>query len=82
MTGLLCTSLHLAERESNGAGFLLTSFVTPSFEVDGFLKRPDFILLAQRFWTPGAEGRSDYKAFCGRERDGAEAFGSLTALPI
>jgi serine/threonine-protein kinase HipA len=45
---LLCTSLHLPA-ESRCALDFFDDFTTPSFEANGFAKRPDFIALAERF---------------------------------
>jgi len=45
---LLCTSLHLPA-ESRTALEIFDDFVTPSFEINAFAKRSDFMELANRF---------------------------------
>ncbi len=45
---LLCTSLHLPH-ESRTALEFFEDFTTPSFDANGFCKRPDFLELAARF---------------------------------
>jgi hypothetical protein len=45
---MLCTTLHLPT-ESRTALEMLDDFTTPSFDTDGFVKRPDFLELATRF---------------------------------
>ncbi|MEO6786459.1 MAG: HipA domain-containing protein [Chthoniobacteraceae bacterium] len=45
---LLCTTLHLPT-ESRTALEMFDDFTTPSFDANGFAKRPDFIELASRF---------------------------------
>jgi serine/threonine-protein kinase HipA len=45
---LLCTTLHLPT-ESRTALEIFDDFITPSFEINAFAKRPDFMELANRF---------------------------------
>jgi serine/threonine-protein kinase HipA len=45
---LLCTTLHLPT-ESRTALEMFDDFTTPSFDANGFAKRPDFLELATRF---------------------------------
>ena len=45
---LLCTTLHLPT-ESRTALEMFDDFTTPSFDTNGFVKRPDFLELATRF---------------------------------
>ena len=45
---LLCTTLHLPT-ESRTALEMFDDFTTPSFDANGFVKRPDFLELASRF---------------------------------